>query len=405
MKKIKILSLLILCLSFKGYTQVISVKTSIVNEGGDVVEVFGDPSANLTAVTFNEIDLVIGLANAGVANPVASSIVATSLVSNLSNPIIDASFGDSSVQGGRVYYLFKLFDAGGAEPTSTWTTATSNPIASFQFPVDPTTLTMRLEDLTTGGSAYTGGGTNGNLFQYIDLNSGVISNGAGTAGDITAFNPMFYGTGASNNNPTAASFVPLQVADPLPVKFITFTATLQNDDALLSWTVSNEGTGAKDYEVQKSIDNGASYTTIDTVAITNPNASSNTYSYTDANLSSVKSTSNVIYYRIKQDDTNGQSTYSSTQIIQLPSKVDPTVTVYPNPVQDVATVKFYLAEDAPVTINLTGINGQVLQTTQLQGAIGENIPTVNMSSLVNGNYVLSVNIDGVAHTFPLVKSN
>jgi hypothetical protein len=404
MKKIYILSFALFCFSVTGYTQTISVKTTIVNEGANIVEVFGDPSATLTSATFNEIDLVIGLADAGLANPSTTNIVATSLIANMSNPIIDPSFGDSVVTGGRVYYFYKLFDAGSGGPT-TWNTNVSNPIASFQFPVDPTTLTMRLEDLTTGGSAYSGGGVNGNLFQFIDIVSGVISNGAGTPGDITAFNPMFYGTGASNNNPTAASFVPLQVLDPLPVKFVTFSATLQNDDAFLSWTVSNESAITKYYVVQKSIDNGISYSSIDTVLITSPNATSNTYSYTDANLSLVKSASNTIDYRIKQVDDNGVSTYSTTDIIKLPSKADPTVSVYPNPVQDFATIKFYLDEDALVTMNLTDINGRVLQSAQVQGTIGENKPAINMSSLVNGNYILTLHIGSVVHIFPLVKAN
>jgi len=192
---------------------------------------------------------------------------------------------------------------------------------------------------------------------------------------------------------------------PLPVTFISFSATLQNDNGDLTWNVANESSVTKYYVVQKSIDNGISYSSIDTVLITKPNANNNTYSYTDANLSLIKAASNTIYYRIKQVDDNGVSTYSTTDIIKLPSKADPTVTVYPNPVQDFAKIKFYLDEDALVTMNLADINGRVLQSQQIQGTIGENTPAINMSSLVNGNYILTLHIGSVVHTFPLIKAN
>jgi type IX secretion system substrate protein len=401
--KNRILFLAFFCLFSKGYAQTLSVKTTIVNVGGNVVEVYGNPSASFSNATFLEIDLVIGLANAGPLNPSVSSIVGVSKIGTLSNPSIDNSFGDSTVIGGRVYYLYKLFNVGGA--LSTWTTGISNPIATFQFPVDPTTLTMRLEDLTTGGSAYTGGGTNGNLFQFIDLDS-TISNGAGTAGDVTAFNPMFYGLLASNNNPNGASFVPLQVADPLPVKFITFTASQQGTDGLLDWTVADEGTISKDYEVQKSIDNGISYVTIDTILITNPNATSNSYTFTDPNLSSVKAASNTIYYRIKQDDNNGAFVYSTTELIRLDNtNVDPSLSVYPNPVKDYATIKFDLNEDAIVTVKLTDVGGHVLQSLQYTGTKGTNTQPINLSSFVTGNYVLSLNVGADTHTVSLIKTN
>jgi type IX secretion system substrate protein len=400
MKKIFIplLSLLSI-LSYNGHAQ--TTEGTIVNEGSNTVEVFANPSSTLSGVSFSDINITISFTSQGASNPTAAQIIATSLVSNLAIQIVNTNSitppCDSFVLAGRVYYTYLLTDNSNGLLT-TWTTGVSNPVASFQFTFDPTTVSMELNDQSVGGINQGGGlatDPSSQSYWYVQL----------TSGDITNYTTMFYGTGATNTAAATPSFVPLQLSDPLPVKFITFTATLQNDDALLNWVVSNEGTGAKDYEVQKSIDNGASYTTIATVDITNPNAASNTYSYTDSNLSLVKSASNVIYYRIKQVDNNNIFTLSSTEIIQLPSKVDATVSVYPNPVQDVATVKFDLDEDQLVTMNLTDLSGRVLQSQQLQGTIGENKPTVNMTSLVNGNYVLSLNIGGVPHIFPLVKAD
>jgi hypothetical protein len=387
---------------YKGHAQT-TVKGTVINQGSNVVEVYGSPNnSNLTNIQFETIIITLSLTDQGASNPALTSIIPTSLVSNLTAAYITSP--DSFVTGGRVYYTFFLNDNSNAINT-TWTANASNPIASFQFPVDPATFNLRLDDQSTGGIG-SGGGATGTSFWYVSVISGTIDNGVSPGnGDVTNYPTMFYGTGATNNATVIPSFVPLQASDPLPVKFVTFTATLQNDDAFLSWTVSNESAITKYYAVQKSMDGGHTYSTIDTVFITKPNATSNTYSYTDADLSLVKAASNTIYYRIKQVDGNGVFTYSATDIIQLPSKPDPTVTVYPNPVQDFAKIKFTLDEDALVTINLSDINGRVLQSQQIQGTTGENIPTINMSSLVNGNYILTLHIGSVVHTFPLVKAN
>jgi len=285
-------------------------------------------------------------------------------------------YQSSSVIGSATY-------TGGTEYTVFTLTLSGSSTANFTFGSDSTLNSPS--------------GTSGNSYQFL------MSDNTGTSIAQPAYpvgNELY---GAGRFTTATGTFVPINGV-PLPIKFLSFTATQLNDDGKLSWTVANETATAKEYEIQKSVDNGISFVTIDTITITNPSALSS-YSYTDANLSLVKSVSNTVYYRIKQVDNDGGFLYSGTEAIKLPSKTDPTVSVYPNPVQDFATVKFDLDADALVTMNLTDVNGRVLQTTQLQGTVGENKPTVNMTSLVNGNYVLSLNIGGVAHVFPLVKAN
>jgi Secretion system C-terminal sorting domain len=191
----------------------------------------------------------------------------------------------------------------------------------------------------------------------------------------------------------------------LPVKFISFSATPKDGDAVLNWTVANEGTTSKDYKVERSTDNGETFVTIDTIAITNPNATSNSYTYIDATLAGAKAASGTVYYHIEQVDKDGADVFSSTQSINFSTAVDLALNVYPNPVKDYATVQFNLDEDAAVTLNVTDLNGRTLQSTELQGVKGQNIPVINLSNFTNGNYVLNLNIGTTVHSFPLIKTN
>ncbi|MEI9934535.1 MAG: T9SS type A sorting domain-containing protein [Ferruginibacter sp.] len=289
--------------------------------------------------------------------------------------------GDSQVVGSRVYYTYELTNIN--SDTSTWIANTSNPIATFKFSVDPTTLNMRLEDLSAEN-----GGLNESAYWYVQIDS--------DTGDITNYTTKFYGTGAVNSI-TGDSYVPLQTIDPLPVQFINFTAVAQNSNALLNWTVANESEISDYYEVDRSLD-GNTFNSIATLPITNPNAISNNYSYTDHNITSLTTYDGVISYRIKQVDKDGNWVYSQTQNVTVESKV-PSINIYPNPVTNIATITFG-TDDAEI-IDVIDLNGRVLKTYQFQkGSYQQNL---SLGSLTPGNYLLKVSNGKAVKTLQIVK--
>ncbi|MES2849683.1 MAG: hypothetical protein V4685_11550, partial [Bacteroidota bacterium] len=126
---------------------------------------------------------------------------------------------------------------------------------------------------------------------------------------------------------------------PLPVKFLNFTATKNKDAALLTWAVENEDANTVSYEIQKSV-NGVDFTPLKSIPALNNGRSSNVYSFTQDNLSAIRS-SGVIYFRVKQTDRDGKFVHTEIRSVRLSGK-DLSVAVYPNPVKNKANVSFDL---------------------------------------------------------------
>jgi Concanavalin A-like lectin/glucanases superfamily/Secretion system C-terminal sorting domain len=156
---------------------------------------------------------------------------------------------------------------------------------------------------------------------------------------------------------------------PLPLNLISFSASKQNNDALLQWKTANE-VGVRQFEVQRSND-GQNFATIGTIA-----AGGSQYSLTDVNIFSSRT---VAFYRLKSMDADTRFTYSN--IIKLSKQASTAVTVYPNPVSDVLTISG-LKQNG--TITLFNQEGKLLQ----QQTISAQTMTMDMSQYARGMYLL-----------------
>lgn len=89
----------------------------------------------------------------------------------------------------------------------------------------------------------------------------------------------------------------------LPVKLLSFTAQENLNGSLLNWSATNEE-NIKSYTVQKSVD-GKTWKDVKTVSTATGTSNVNRYSVAD-----LQKSAGVVYYRLKQTDTRGVSTYS-----------------------------------------------------------------------------------------------
>jgi Secretion system C-terminal sorting domain len=188
---------------------------------------------------------------------------------------------------------------------------------------------------------------------------------------------------------------------PVPVKFNGFTAIKKDNDGLLTWSVENESPVTDRYEIERSF-NGVDFTKFATVAPKNNGLGSNVYNLTDANLSSLRTSSNIIYYRIKQTDKDGQFVYSEIRSIRLNGK-NFSAGVYPNPVKDVAVLSIDLLENEPVSVMIIDAAGKQVQQIQIQGVKGLNVKKVNMGSFASGTYQFKVKTTSELKTISVVK--
>ncbi|MFT3681024.1 MAG: S8 family serine peptidase [Ferruginibacter sp.] len=156
-------------------------------------------------------------------------------------------------------------------------------------------------------------------------NKWINAGGSGTApitGTITSTNPFkTFNTTASSGYFALANVT----TAPLPVNWLSFTATQQNNNVDLHWTVSNE-INCDHYVVEYSID-GVHFISVATIAAGNISAGTKNYTWRHVPRAAGKH-----FYRIKQVDRDGRFSYSiiKTAMITLPAAF----AVQPNPARD-----------------------------------------------------------------------
>lgn len=194
----------------------------------------------------------------------------------------------------------------------------------------------------------------------IDAGTNVGLGFKGTAPDIGAFESNF----------------------SLPVNFIAFAATVKENDVQLSWSTATESNNAG-FDVQRKL-NGSDWQTIGFVKGAGTSSSVNNYRYTDKNVTA----NAVIQYRLKQTDFDGVFKYSNTVTVRVNEKAAQ-LSIYPNPVETRATVKYNLTEKGSVQLHVLSASGQLIKTLVNESAdAGSFTRAIDLTSLASGNYVL-----------------
>lgn len=209
---------------------------------------------------------------------------------------------------------------------------------------------------------------------------------------------------AGQSNPTAQSvlitnvtaFGPWAVTNflsPLPIDLLSFTAKpADNKKVLCDWVTASEQ--ANDYFNIERSKNGIDFNSIGIVDGAGTSNQTQTYNFTDNNPYS-----GVSYYRLKQTDYNGNSTYSGIKKVTIKTENDFNVVVYPNPVTDFVYVTCNKSED--VQIMITDLTGKVMQ--QLNS--NHQQTKIDIMGLAGGTYFIIVQSeDGNSRkTFKVIK--
>lgn len=216
--------------------------------------------------------------------------------------------------------------------------------------------------------------------------------------DRTLFPPTFVSTfeggtrvevleGAYMNELTFSCFSEL-CAGPLPVELTSFDAVNRNDCSVeLRWETATE-TNNSHFRVEKSID-GINYESIGTIQSQGNSSGPSVYTFTD------RSPSLDNYYRLKQVDLDGLTTTGSQLIIRSTCFDDGevnTVEVFPNPVNDSGSIKFYNTDlgDTQLVLNIADALGRTVHTEKLLVNDGANILHFNTANLIPGTYYVQL---------------
>lgn len=179
---------------------------------------------------------------------------------------------------------------------------------------------------------------------------------------------------------------------PVPAELASFAAEITGDrEVLLRWGVVSQ-TNNLGWEVFRSTDNTVFERVGDLVSGDGTVDVFMTYEFVDPD----PPLASIVYYYLKQIDLDGSATrsqvrevvFGSTVIDQglLPS-VNALAQNYPNPFNPETTIRFDLAEAAPVTLTVYDATGQTVRTL----LDGEHFSAGNYSRIWNG-----LNQDGQA---------
>jgi len=161
----------------------------------------------------------------------------------------------------------------------------------------------------------------------------------------------------------------------LPVTWKYFKGIAgDNLTAALQWATTNEVNSAV-FELERM--DKAQFEKVASIAAVGNSSSTNTYSFTDKLL-----VPGTFYYRIKQIDMDGKSSYSNIISLQLHGKS--LVKLFPNPVENILTIESAQLIHSMEVFNEAGIK-------IFQGRNTAGYQELNMSRYQHGNYILRLN--------------
>ena len=158
-----------------------------------------------------------------------------------------------------------------------------------------------------------------------------------------------------------------------------FTATRNNETALLQWTTLQE-TNTDHFVIERSTD-GLHYETIGTVTANGNTIAETKYQFTDKQMAS-----GVNYYRLKTIDKDAKYVLSPVRSLNY-SDIDFTISMLPNPV-----TKGVVYINASVNCNrieLRDATGRLIQTVNVKGTSS----SFSVQHLSKGMYFVTIVTD------------
>ena len=219
----------------------------------------------------------------------------------------------------------------------------------------------------------------------------------------------FYTIAADNTNNKenfksscdGSAFLPISGA-ALPITWLYFNGRDIGKDALLNWATTSE-INSKFFGVERSVD-GINFTSIGNVTAAGNSSITTNYNFVDSNAMNLPASE--LYYRLKQVDIDGRSTYSIIITIKIyHNNIEPQITAYPNPFTQNITLRVMAVSATDQTDNVTlyNVDGKMLykkKVVQRGNAtiLLEDIPTLN-----RGIYLLTVSINKKQYTIKMVR--
>ncbi|HEU4719336.1 MAG TPA: T9SS type A sorting domain-containing protein, partial [Bacteroidia bacterium] len=162
---------------------------------------------------------------------------------------------------------------------------------------------------------------------------------------------------ASNTQRTGmngfSAFAVAQSAVPLPIELLSFTGTAEDDYNHLIWSTASE-TNNNYFTLERSVD-GVTYQEIG-----RQNGAGTTTTRQDYSMNDLNPVEGFNYYRLKQTDFNGNSTYSSVISLEFHRGHMSVTNVKPNPTNGELNFDFSTPTETEIRYIITDMTGRIV---------------------------------------------
>ncbi len=183
---------------------------------------------------------------------------------------------------------------------------------------------------------------------------------------------------------------------PLPVALARFTAVAAHPNAQLRWLTASEQNNDQ-FVVERSFD-GTLFTTLGSVRGQRESAKPTDYEFVDANVARLVAPGKLVYYRLRQVDLDGTSTYSPVRTIVFGAKG--AVTLYPNPAGQLATLDLSSLTNEDYAVQVLDLTGRQVAAYSLPGAAQHPL---DLQRLAAGTYMVRVRGGAVNQSLLLTR--
>lgn len=233
----------------------------------------------------------------------------------------------------------------------------------------------------------------GIVAQVNTVSSGGEATGSGGSASYT-LGEVVYSSFKTNGGYVIEGVQQTYTDAELPISLFEFKASVTaNKQIAINWATVSEQNN-KYFTVERSSD-GITFLSIQKLNSKGNTLASQLYSTIDA--TPLNGTS---YYRLKQTDFDGKSTYSKSIMVTITS-TDTELSAYPNPTTSLLNLKIKDALQKRLTYEIFSVDGKAID----QQKIKNDITTIPTSKLVNGAYLLQVKQNNsVIKTFRIIKN-
>lgn len=244
------------------------------------------------------------------------------------------------------------------------------------FQVTGTTF-FRTPDITTTGVGEA----------YQSANKGTAAGTIVVKGTFSSVSFSYSGIGVEGTGGDGIEFVwTIDTGSALlPVEWLGSAAEWDGDDARIFWQTARE-LNSDFFEVERKNPETEKFEVIHKIQAAGISEQGESYEFRDMGVAKLAE-GVPVFYRIKQVDMDGKSTYSP-QMELFANSEKPKISVFPNPATDKITIQFPLAagnaEEGRLVV--TGINGQKIREGVI--AQGKDAEVLDVSGWGKGIYII-----------------